>query len=80
MTDDIKADRTVDTCGTCCPTPLLEVTRAVRRMKPGEIVELVATDVGSRMDIPLWCGRTGNELLLQQEHAGVFHYFIRKRR
>ena len=77
---EIKADFTVDTSGTCCPTPLLEATRAARRMKAGEIVELVATDIGSRMDIPLWCQRTGNELLAQVERAGVLYYYIRKRR
>ena len=77
---EIKADFTVDTSGTCCPTPILEVTRAARRMKAGEIVELVATDIGSRMDIPLWCQRTGNELLAQVERAGVLYYYIRKRR
>ncbi|MDA8364569.1 MAG: sulfurtransferase TusA family protein [Gammaproteobacteria bacterium] len=78
--DGIRVDLTVDTSGTCCPTPLLEVTRAARRMKPGEVLELIATDIGSRMDIPLWCSRTGNELLAQEERAGVLHYFIRKRR
>ncbi len=77
---DVKADFTVDTSGTCCPAPVLEATRAVRRMKAGEIVELVATDIGSRMDIPLWCQRTGNELLAQEERAGVLYYYIRKRR
>ncbi len=76
----ITADVTVDSCGTCCPTPLLELTRAVRRMKAGEIVELIATDIGSRMDIPLWCGRTGQELVSQEEHDGRMYYFIRKRR
>ncbi len=75
---DIKADFTVDTSGTCCPTPILEATRAARKMKSGEVVELVATDIGSRMDIPLWCRRTGNELLAQEESGGIMHYFIRK--
>ena len=77
--DGIRVDLTVNTSGTCCPTPLLEVTRAARRMKPGEVLELIATDIGSRMDIPLWCSRTGNELLAHEERAGVLHYFIRKR-
>ncbi|MHB8346408.1 MAG: sulfurtransferase TusA family protein [Acidiferrobacterales bacterium] len=77
--NDIKADITVDTSGTCCPTPILEVTRATRKMKSGEVVELVATDIGSRMDIPLWCRRTGNELLAQEERGGVLHFLIRRR-
>ncbi|MHB8454455.1 MAG: sulfurtransferase TusA family protein [Acidiferrobacterales bacterium] len=77
---DIKADVIVDTRGTCCPIPILEVTRAARKMKVGEIMELLATDVGSRMDIPLWCEHTGNELVAQNEEGGSLRFFICKRR
>jgi len=77
---EIKADVNVDTCGTCCPTPILEATRAARKMQVGQIMELVATDVGSRMDIPIWCRRTGNQLLAQDQQGDKFRYFIRKLR
>jgi len=77
-----KPDRpscTVDTSGTCCPQPLLQAQRAVKSMQPGEVLELIATDVGSRMDIPAWCDRTGHQLLRMEQDGNTFRYYVRKR-
>ena len=76
---DAKADRTVDTSGQCCPAPIVETNRAIKAMQPGEVLELISTDVGSRMDIPAWCDRTGHELLRAEEDGKTFRYYVRKR-
>jgi tRNA 2-thiouridine synthesizing protein A len=74
-----KPDRTVDTSGECCPGPLREAHRAIKTMQPGEVLELISTDTGSRMDIPAWCDRTGHVLLRIDEDGKTFRYFVRKR-
>jgi tRNA 2-thiouridine synthesizing protein A len=74
-----QPSRTVDTSGTCCPQPLLQAQRAIKSMQPGEVLELIATDVGSKMDIPAWCDRTGHELLRMEQDGKIFRYCIRKR-
>ena len=74
-----KPDRTVDTSGECCPGPLREAHRAIKTMQPGEVLELISTDIGSRMDIPAWCDRTGHVLLRIDEDGKTFRYFVRKR-
>src|SRR3989344_1834231 len=74
-----KPDRTVDTSGTCCPEPLKQAHRAIKAMQPGEVLELICTDIGSRMDIPAWCQRTGHELLRVEEEGKTFRYYGRKR-
>ena len=76
---DGKADRTVDTSGQCCPVPIVETNRAIKFMQPGEVLELIATDIGSRMDIPAWCNRTGHQLLRMEEEGKTFRYYVRKR-
>jgi tRNA 2-thiouridine synthesizing protein A len=48
-------------------------------MQPGEVLELISTDTGSRMDIPAWCDRTGHQLLRIDEDGKTFRYFVRKR-
>ena len=48
-------------------------------MQPGEVIELISTDAGSRMDIPAWCDRTGHELLRAEEDGKTFRYYVRKR-
>lgn len=76
----LKPDRTVDTSGQCCPVPIVETNRAVKQMKPGELLEVISTDIGSRTDIPAWCQRTGNSLIgVRQDGEKNFRFFIRKR-
>ena len=70
---------TVDTSGTCCPEPLKQAHRAIKSMQPGEVLELIATDIGSRMDIPAWCDRTGHLLLRMEQDGNTFRYYVRKR-
>ncbi len=81
MTDDSnKPARTIDTSGQCCPVPMIETNRAIKSLQPGEVLEVVSTDTGSKMDIPAWCGRTGHELLRMEEEGKTFRYYVRKRR
>lgn len=79
MADDPdKAARTIDTSGQCCPVPMIETNRAIKTLKPGEVLEVIATDIGSKMDIPTWCGRTGHELLRIEEDGNTFRFYVRK--
>ena len=77
--DETKPDKTVDTSGQCCPVPMVETNRAIKTMQPGQVLELISTDIGSRMDIPAWCQRTGHELLRMEESGKIFRYYVRKR-
>ena len=43
-----------------------------------EANELLATDPGSRSDVPSWARLSGNELVEATEEDGVFRYVIRK--
>ena len=74
-----KPHRTVDTSGQCCPVPLIETNRAIKTLQPWQVLELISTDIGSRMDIPAWCNRTGHELLRVEDEGKTFRYYVRKR-
>ncbi len=71
--------RTIDTSGQCCPVPMIETNRVMKTLKPGEVLEVISTDIGSRMDIPAWCERTGHELLRADEEGRTYRYYLRKR-
>ena len=77
--DPIKPTRTIDTSGQCCPVPIIETNRAIKTMQPGEVLELIATDIGARLDIPAWCQRTRHELLRVAEDGKSARYYVRKR-
>ena len=69
---------TVDARGRSCPGPLVALHKALRGAATGDLLELLATDPGSKSDVPSWAKLSGNELLEDGEDAGVFRYVIRK--
>ena len=69
---------TVDARGQSCPGPLVSLAKALRGAAPGDLLELLATDPGSRSDVPSWAEISGNELLESHEGDGVFRFLIRK--
>ena len=70
---------TVDARGQSCPGPLVSLARALKEAQPGEVLELFATDPGSKSDIPSWATISGNELLeAETRDDGSFRYLIRR--
>jgi len=70
---------TVDAKGQSCPGPLVELARALKQAERGDLLELLATDPGSKSDVPSWATLSGNELLEAETLAdGSFRYVIRK--
>jgi tRNA 2-thiouridine synthesizing protein A len=70
---------TVDAKGQSCPGPLVSLAKAIRDASSGALFELLATDPGSKSDVPSWAELSGNELLETDESDGVYRYIIRKR-
>jgi len=70
---------TVDAKGQSCPGPLVSLARALKDARPGDLLELWATDPGSKSDVPSWAEISGNELLEAEELPDdSFRYVIRK--
>ena len=69
---------TVDARGQSCPGPLVGLARALKDAERGDLLELLATDPGSRSDVPSWSKLTGNELLEATEEDGHYRYVVRK--
>lgn len=74
----IKADRVVDARGSFCPGPLMELIKAVRRAKVGEVIAVYSTDSGSKRDIPKWVEKAGHELIGIFEREGYTEFVVRK--
>ena len=73
------AEETLDCTGLMCPMPIVKLAKKMKEMQSGQILELVADDVGSKEDVPAWCERTGNELVSSEERGGRYYYYVRKR-
>ncbi|MDV3293829.1 MAG: sulfurtransferase TusA family protein [Nitrososphaerales archaeon] len=76
-----RAEKVLDTKGKLCPVPVIETSKAIKQIKVGQILEVVATDPGSKPDISAWARMTGNQLLGVDEEQGdpIVYKFLIKR-
>ena len=70
---------TVDARGQSCPGPLVSLARAFKDAPEGATFELLATDPGSKSDVPSWAELSRNELVTAETlEDGTFRYIVRK--
>ena len=70
---------TLDCTGLNCPLPILRLSKAVKNMKTGERLEMIATDPGSVKDFQAFAKQTGNELLASAEKDKEFEFFMKRK-
>ena len=75
---DIKADMVQDSIGQLCPMPIAFMAKNMRKMEPGQVLEIHADDEGAHADVPAWCEQTGNEFLGKESDDGFFRYYVKK--
>jgi len=78
MPDEITADETVDARDLMCPMPVLAATKAMKRLQPGQVVKVLATDKGSLSDIPAWAEDNEHEMLSSGTEDGALVFYVRK--
>jgi tRNA 2-thiouridine synthesizing protein A len=76
--DNIKPDKTLDAKGLECPMPLLKAKKEIDAMENGQVLEIIGTDEGSKVDLPGWCDRVGHSYLGVKEEANFFKFYIKK--
>lgn len=76
--EGLKADLVLDCRGVLCPMPVIRVSQAIKTIGVGQILEVQATDPGSRPDMEAWTKQTGHELLAGREESGVFTFYVRR--
>ena len=69
----------IDTRGLNCPLPILKAKKALADMESGELLKVLATDVGSLRDFQAFARQTGNELVEQQTVGEEFIHILRRR-
>ncbi len=63
VSKDTIPDLVVDACGAQCPGPIIQVSKALKTLEEGQVLEIAATDPGFLSDIDAWCEKTQNRLL-----------------
>ncbi|MHA1992652.1 MAG: sulfurtransferase TusA family protein [Candidatus Hodarchaeales archaeon] len=74
-----KIHHSVDARNLSCPGPILQSKKALKSLKIGQVLEILATDPGSKRDIPAWANATGQELLISEERDSKdFRYLVKR--
>ena len=55
--------RTIDARGSYCPGPLMELIRAIREAQVGDVLAVLSSDRGSKVDIPKWVEKASHRLV-----------------
>lgn len=69
----------LDTQGLYCPEPVMMLHGVVRKMKPGEVVKITATDSSTERDIPKFCNFLGHPLLASEQDGELYFYWVQKK-
>jgi len=72
--------RTVDARGSYCPGPLMELIRAIRESQVGEVLAVLSSDKGSKIDIPKWIEKAGHRLIAVETLEGYDRMVVEKAR
>ena len=75
---EIEFEHQMDAKGLFCPEPVMMLHDEIRKVAVGERIEIQATDPSTARDFIKFCSFLGHELVLNEEHEGVFFYVIKK--
>ncbi len=72
------AEKTFDFTGLKCPMPVLKTKKELRNLTPGQVIEVIADDIGAKNDIPALLNKLGDELVELREDNGNLIFVIKK--
>ena len=75
---EVESQEVIDAIGLKCPEPLMLLHSVMRRLAPGEVLTLCATDPSTERDVASFCEFLGHKLLNARREGDQFIYRIRK--
>ncbi len=76
--DTLKVNEILDAKGLACPMPIVKTKKSMNSLEPGHVLEVQATDKGSKADIKAWADSTGHQYLGTLEEGEVLKHYLRK--
>lgn len=74
----MKSDVQLDAKGLACPMPIVKTKKAINDLEDGQILEIQATDKGSKADLAAWANTVGHQYIGTVEDGEVLYHYIRK--
>lgn len=74
----IESNAKLDAKGLACPMPIVRTKKVMKDLGAGQVLEVEATDKGSKADMKAWAESTGHQYLGTIEEGGVLKHYLRK--
>lgn len=79
MSDEIQITKTMDLKGMPCPMPVVKVSKGIKEVEVGQVVEAITTDPGSLADFPAWARTSGNEIIKTEQDGKTIKFYIKRK-
>jgi rhodanese-related sulfurtransferase/TusA-related sulfurtransferase len=76
--EQLKTDLMLDAKGLACPMPIVKTKKAINELQAGQVLEVQATDKGSKADLQAWSKSAGHQYLGTVEEGDVLKHYLRK--
>ncbi len=78
MSDETPVVQVYDLRKFACPIPIVKVSRVIREVEVGEVIEARVSDRGSLNDFPAWAENSGNEIVKIVEEEDFIRYYVKR--
>ena len=75
----MNADDTLDCLGLYCPMPIVQTAERIKKLNPGQVLEILSDDRGIENDIPAWCKATGHEFVGIEKDEDAYRVYVRRK-
>ena len=78
MSEDIKVVKVLDLKGLACPMPVVKVSKGIKEIEVGQVLQAVTSDPGALTDFPAWAKTTGNEIIKTETEGKETSFYIKR--
>jgi TusA-related sulfurtransferase len=75
---DIKVEKKIDLSGLPCPMPVVKISKEIKTVEVGQIIEARTTDPGALSDFPAWAQSSGNEIVKVEEGSDGATFYVKR--
>ena len=78
MSDAITVTKVLDLKGLACPMPVVKMSKGIKTVAIGEIIEAITTDPGALSDFPAWAKTSGNEIVKTDQSTEEIKFYVKR--
>ena len=72
------SDKKIDLSGLPCPMPVVKMSKAIKELEVGQVLEAKTTDPGALTDFPAWAKSSGQEIVETVEGDDGATFFVKR--